>query len=88
MFGKKKEINVRIKLYSGLDKGLDLGGGDPGKGIEMILLDGTILKKALQSIGMKEFSSNAYFCNGKRIGLWKKLRQGNEVVCIRPSGGG
>lgn len=88
MFGKKKEITITLKLFAGLEKGLNIKITDPRMGAQMKVNDGSRLKELLKSLGMKDLSSNAYYCNGKRIGLWTKLRDGDEITCLRPSGGG
>lgn len=88
MFGQRKEITITLKLFAGLEKGLNIKITDPRQGTRMNVTEGARLKKLLRSIGMKDISSNAYFCGGKRIGLWKKLRDGDEITCLRPSGGG
>jgi hypothetical protein len=84
----KKDITVTLKLYSGLHRELSLEGYDPSRGIALTVADGTRLKSVLKGLHMQRPSSNAYFRNGDRIGLWTRLREGDEVSCLRPSGGG
>ena len=83
-----KTITVTIKLFSGLNKEIQTEGYDPGKGMSLSIKKGSRLKGVLKGIGLKNLSSNAYFRSGERIGLWTKLRDGDEVSCLRPSGGG
>ena len=84
----KNEITVTLKFFSGMHRELSLKHYDPGKGITLTVKEGTRLKKALKDLGIRGLSSNAYFRSGERIGLWTKLRSGDEVSCLRPTGGG
>ena len=83
-----KEITVCIKLFSGIDKELELVNYDPGQGRKLNIKKGARLKAALKMVGMRKFSMYIYFRNGERIGLWSKLKDEDEVSCLRPSGGG
>lgn len=83
-----KEISVRIKFFSGIDKELKLDNYDPAEGMLMKVPSGKRLKWALKNAGMTSFSSCAYFRNGSRISTWTKLKDGDEVSCLKPSGGG
>ncbi len=82
------EINVRIKLFSGIDKELKLEKFDPGEGVVMKVPSGKRLKWALKNLGIVDVSRNVYFRNGQRISAWAKLKDGDEVTCLRASGGG
>ncbi|MBN1533877.1 MAG: MoaD/ThiS family protein [Spirochaetes bacterium] len=84
----KREMTITLKLYSGLHKELTREGYDPSRGVALTVAQGTRLKGVLKELRMQKPSSNAYFRNGERIGLWTKLRDGDEVSCLRPSGGG
>lgn len=83
-----KEISVRIKFFSGIDKELKLANYDPAAGILMKIPSGKRLKWALKNAGMTSFSGNAFFRSGSRISTWTKLKDGDEVSCLKPSGGG
>jgi len=83
-----KEISVRIKFFSGIDKELKLSDYDPAVGILMKIPSGKRLKWALKHAGMTSFSGNAFFRSGSRIRTWTKLKDGDEVSCLKPSGGG
>lgn len=85
---KKNEITIHLKLFSGLHREITLEGFDPYKGLQLSVKKGTRLKSLLRSIGMKNLSSNMYFMNGERVGLWQKLNDGVEIQCFRPSAGG
>lgn len=81
-------ISIRIKFFSGIDKELNLKNYNPSDGLSMSIPSGKRLKWALKTAGMKQFSSCAYFRNGQRISTWSKLKDGDEVSCLKPSGGG
>ncbi|MBN2077764.1 MAG: hypothetical protein JW838_02280 [Spirochaetes bacterium] len=83
-----REVSVRIKFFSGIDRELDLQNYDPASGVAMTLRSGTRLRRALRSIGVTDLSRNIYFRNGTRISVWAKLGEGDEVSCLRASGGG
>ena len=89
MIGKtRKKINVTIKLYSGIEKELTMKNYDPSSGVILEFNSRIRLKKVLQKLGLSNLSTNAYFRNGERIGLWTRLNDGDEVSCLKPSGGG
>ena len=89
MTGKmKKKITVTIKLFSGIDKEISLDNYDPSSSISLDYNSRIRLKKVLKDLGLTNLSTNAYFRNGERIGLWSKLDDGDEVSCLKPSGGG
>jgi hypothetical protein len=82
------KIEVTFKFFSGIHKEISLPSYDPAEGLKVTLKKGTRLKKALKEMGLQNLSSNAYFSGGERIGLWKKLKDGEEISCLKPSGGG
>jgi hypothetical protein len=88
MFTKRKDITITVKLYSGLHHEISAPEYDPYKGKEIMVRDGTRLKKVLSGLGIRNLSSNAYFISGRRIGLWTRLHDGNEVSCVKPGAGG
>ncbi len=83
-----REISIRIKFFSGIDKELNLKSYDPAEGIAMNIRPGRRLRWALKGLGVLDLSRNIYFRNGERISTWARLRDGDEVSCLRPSGGG
>jgi len=85
---KSEPIKIHLKLFSGLHKEVDLKDYDTHRGVVLEVKKGTRLRTLLKSIGMKNRSSNSYFRDGGRIGLWSKLRDGDEIQCFKPSGGG
>lgn len=88
LFGKRPKAAVTIKLFSGINRDIGLTDYDPSQGIQLEVREGTRLKKALKGLGMKKLMQNAYFRNGERAGLWTRLRDGDEISCIKPSAGG
>lgn len=88
LFCRAKEITVTIKLYSGLHRELELSTYDMSQGLRVTIKNGMRLKNVLRMIGMKQLLENAYFIQGNRVGLWHRLREGDEVSCLKPSGGG
>ena len=81
------EITVIIKLFSGIAEDCTII-HDYGQGITIKIKAGTRLKGVLKSIGLKKLSRNVYFCNGERISLRRKCRDGDTISCLKPSGGG
>lgn len=83
-----KEISVTIKFFSGIDGDLKLDGYDPSRGISIKTSTGRRLRGVLKNFGLKKISSYVFFRGGDRIGVWSRLQDGDEVSCLRPSGGG
>jgi hypothetical protein len=86
--GGGEQIAITLKFYSGIDKELVLDGYDPATGISLPVKTGTRLKRILKSLGMKNMSGNIYFIDGRRVGLWKSIRERCEISCLKPSAGG
>ena len=83
-----REISVRIRFFSGIDRELNLQNYDPATGVALTLPSGTRLRRALKNLGVTDLSRNIYFRSGKRISVWAKLGDGDDVSCLRASGGG
>ena len=83
-----KDISIRIKFFSGIDKELKLENYNPAEGITLNVPSGKRLKWALKTAGMTSFSSYIYFRSGVRISTWTKLKEGDEITCLKPAGGG
>jgi len=81
-------ISVRMKFFSGIDKELSLHNYNPAEGIVIHVPSGTRLRRVLKDLGAQRRSSYVCFRNGQRIGMWTKLHDGDEVSCLKPSGGG
>jgi hypothetical protein len=88
MFGKAGEISISIRLYSGLHHEISDPDYDPYTGKTLVIRNGTRLRTVIAGLGIRNPSTNAYFAGGKRIGLWTKLRDGDDITCIKPSAGG
>lgn len=84
----EKKISIRMKFFSGIDKELKLQDYNPGEGVIMTFSPGKRLKYALKTAGIKKASPYFYFRDGQRITSWAKLRDGDEITCLKPSGGG
>ena len=83
-----KDISIRIRFFSGIDKELKLEHYNPAEGITMNLPSGKRLRWALKTVGMSSFSNCAYFRSGVRISPWTKLKDKDEITCLKTAGGG
>ncbi|MBU0733241.1 MAG: hypothetical protein KKG10_03730 [Proteobacteria bacterium] len=83
-----KTIRVTVKLFTGLDKDVGEVGQNPRDGITLNLPKGTRLRKLTKTLDLPDRYSLAYFVNGKQVGLLRKLKDGDEIACLRPSAGG
>jgi hypothetical protein len=86
MFGRKRTITVKVKLFSGLKPRCE--GYDPVHGLTLVVPSGTRLRKVVKSLGLTGNYRLAYFVNGQRVGLWKRLQEDCEIFCMLPSAGG
>jgi len=85
---KKKEIEIKVKLYSGLHKEANIDKYNPDEGYILKIPKGSRVRYVVKQLGLPDIYSLAYFCNGQRIGIFTKLHEGDELSCFRPSGGG
>lgn len=88
MFGAKKNINIRIKLYSGLDRQAKINHYDPDAGIDLEIANGARLKKVFKVMGLSTHESTVGFINGKKAGLSERLEDGDVVYFMKPVSGG
>jgi hypothetical protein len=88
MIGKKPTITIRVKLLSGLDKDLGLDDYDPDAGLILNVPNGTRIHKITRMLHLPDRHVLAYFVEGERAGLWRKLKNAQELACLRPSAGG
>jgi hypothetical protein len=88
MFGPRKTITVKIKLYGGLDRLAKIDPYDPDKGIELQIKPGARLKKVFEKIGLARRESVVCFVNGKKADLGEKLENNDVVFFMRPASGG
>lgn len=84
----QKNISIRIKFFSDIHKDMQLNDYNPSEGVIMTLHKGKRLKYALKTIGIDKTSPYFYFRDGQRISPWAKLKDGDEISCFKPSGGG
>lgn len=81
-------ITITIKLYAGLDVDAGVAGYDPATGVSFQVRQGVRLKHAVKQLGLPDRRCLTYFINGSRVGLWRKLKDGDEISCLRPLAGG
>ena len=86
--GRKAGVTIKVKLFTGLAEDAGLKGYDPEKGVTVQVPRGTRLRKVTKILGLPDRRRLAYFVDGERAGLWKKLEKSHEIACLRPSGGG
>jgi molybdopterin converting factor small subunit len=75
MTDSKQTITIKVRLFAGLDQDASLNGFDR-------------LKKVVKMIGLPDRHLLAYFINGERVGLWRKLKDGDDISCLKPAAGG
>ncbi len=85
---QSERITINLKLFSGLHREVDLKDYDTQNGAVLEVKKGTRLRALLKSIGMKNRGANSYYRGGGRIGLWRRLHDGDEIQCFKPTGGG
>jgi sulfur carrier protein ThiS len=88
MTDSKQTLTIKVRLFAGLDQDADLKGYDRQQGLSLKVPAGTRLKKVVKMIGLPESHLLAYFINGERVGLWRKLEDGDDIACLRPAAGG
>lgn len=82
------EINITLKLYSGIEKELKIHDYDHESGINITIKQGASLRKVLKQAGFKKNSSYVFFSGGHQISVWRKFYKSAEVSCLKISGGG
>ncbi|MFZ5569028.1 MAG: MoaD/ThiS family protein [Thermodesulfobacteriota bacterium] len=81
-------MEVRIKLFAGLEVDAGMRGYDPLHGIVLDVPAGARLKVVTKRLGLPDGGRLMYFINGVRVGLWHRLKDGDEIACLRPLAGG
>lgn len=84
----KKRIAIILKLYSGLERDLNIADYNPRTGITLEADSEVRLRRILKDLGIKNFSDYVFFSAGERISVWHKLEDGEVISCLRPTGGG
>ncbi|MCP4133010.1 MAG: hypothetical protein GY754_18785 [bacterium] len=81
-------INITIKLFSGIEKELGIDEYDASDGLSRTVSEGARLGGVFKKLGLRKLSDYAFFRAGERLNRWTRLKDGDEVSCLRPSGGG
>jgi hypothetical protein len=84
----KIKIKVHLKLFSGIERELGIENYNRTEGFPVEVNSGTRLRSVLKKTGMKDISSNVFFIEGERVSVWRKLKDGDIISCLKPSGGG
>ncbi len=82
------EINITLKLYSGIEKELKIHDYDQNGGIIFTVKPGTSLRQILKQAGFKKLSRYVFFNGGHHVSAWKRFYKHAEVSCLKVSGGG
>lgn len=65
-----------------------LSGYDPYGGLVLDMPEGARLRTLVKQLRVPGYKRLQYFIDGKRVGLWRKLSDGEEITCLRPLAGG
>lgn len=84
----KKTIRITVKLFSGLHADSGIVDYNPEEGVAMMVKNGTRVGKIVKEMGLPDYRNLAYFIGGMKIGQRVRLKDGDEIVCLRPSAGG
>jgi molybdopterin converting factor small subunit len=82
------KIRVRVKLFTGLHREVGLEPYDPEAGIAMEIRNGARIRTLAKALGLPGGGKVAFFVAGQRVGPWHRLKDGDEVACMKPSAGG
>ena len=88
MINPKQTISIKVRLFAGLDQDAGLSDYDRQQGLDLDIPRGTRLKKVVKMIGLPDRHSLAFFINGERVGLRRKLEDGDDISCLKPAAGG
>ena len=88
MADSKQMITIKVRLFTGLEQDAGLNNYDRQAGLDLNVPGGTRLKKIVKMIGLPDRHMLAYFIDGERVGLRKKLEDGDEITCLKPAAGG
>ena len=84
----QNSLTVKVRLFAGIDKEANIGDFDRNVGHTLEVPKGTRLKKVVKMIELSKNYTLVFFINGERVGLWKKLEEGDEITIFRPTAGG
>jgi len=80
-----KVVQVNFKLLAGLDQVADY---NPDLGIDLQIVEGTRLKKAVKLIELPSDQPISFIINGEKANQKNRLYDGDEVFCFLPFAGG
>jgi len=85
---RNKKISVRVKFFSGIEKEIQLRDYNPKIGVIMTVSPRKRLRYLVKSAGLNTSYPYIFIRDGRRITKWARLRDGDEISCLKPSGGG
>jgi molybdopterin converting factor small subunit len=88
MTDASQTITIKVRLFAGLDQDAKLKHYDREQGLNLTVPRGTRLKKVVKMIGLTDRHLLAYFINGERSDLRQKLKDGDDISCLKPAAGG
>jgi len=88
LFRSRAFIQIKVKLYGGLDSQARISSYDPENGIDLDIKENTRIKKVLKHIGLKQQLSIVCFVNGEKGGFNHRLKQGDVIFFMKPATGG
>lgn len=83
-----KLITIKLKLFTGMDEDTSLQSYDYINGIDLEVKANTRIKTVLKQIRFKGKYTPAFFCKSERVSIYKKLKDGDTISCLKPAGGG
>ena len=88
MFRSKVTIQVKVKLYAGLDAFAGIENYDSEVGFRLEVPENISLGKVIKKIGLGKTGSIRLFVNGNAAKLREQLKNGDIIFCMRPMAGG
>ena len=88
MFRSKATIQIKVKLYGGLDAFARIENYDPEAGLRLDVPENIRLGKVIKKIGLGKTGSIRLFVNGNAAKLRDQLKNGDAIFCMRPMAGG
>lgn len=83
-----RNMQINLKLYSGLDVELGIRDYDPYNGLILEIPPKSNIKRMMKVAGFKLKSHYRFFCNGEQVGAGHKLKEGDQITVIIPTAGG
>ena len=88
MFRSRVTIQVKVKLYAGLDAFAGIENYDPEVGLSLEVPENIRLGRVIKKIGLGKTGSIRLFVNGDTAKLRDQLKNGDVIFCMRPMAGG